>query len=719
MQKLVTVLCVVLSAGVCIAAQDGNSVVEEVAGEKSVTKSVVVSKAIGVEQIRAIDHVGSDRYALVIGINDYQDGLVPDLKTCEADAEAIYALLTDPTKGGIDKKNAYLLLGSEATARNIGIHLGKLRRIPSKSTVFVYFSGHGSKEGDEAYWVAQDSRMEDLFATGISNMEVQRYLSSIPSDRVVVMLDCCYAAATVKGGKASVGDFADVLNKFTGKGRAYLMAAGSGEEAIEAKDLKRSVFTHYLVEGLDGRADDNKDGVIVLTELSTYVDSHVADEARVRGGLQRPVVRMDNVTEPSKFRLTIDAERIARNICETAETKALRNARLKKLRELYLDKKLGLDLYQLCIQLLEKDEMHLDNMEKKKYAEIVEVADGTLTPDKLQLILDAIETPAQRTIRLERETNERPARIKQAKIEELLSIAQSNDNKTDGKQALEALKELLQLDTSHPEALSLQKKISGYYEPNPGDVITNSIEMKLVYIPAGEFIMGSPSNEERRSKNEGPQHSVKISKGFWMGQTEVTQAQWQSVMGTSIDQQAVTKDYRSSGDYGEGPDYPIYHVSWEEAGEFCRRLSQKEGQAYRLPTEAEWEYACRAGTTTAYSFGDKITLDKANFRQVSGWSNEGREQAIEVGSFQPNAFGLYDMHGNMGEWCQDRYDKNYYSKSPSIDPTGPSSGKYYVVRGGAWGSYYQQCRSAVRCSPTPSYRVPSSGLGFRVVLLPD
>ncbi len=525
-------------------------------------------------------------------------------------------------------------------------------------------------------------------------MEVQRYLSSIPSDRVIVMLDCCYAAATVKGGKASVGDFADVLNKFTGKGRAYLMAAGSGEEAIEAKDLKHSVFTHYLVEGMAGQADDNKDGVVVLTELSTYVDSHVADEARVRGGLQRPVVRMDNVTEPSKFRLTIDAERIARNICETAETKALRNARSKKLRELYLDKKLGLDLYQFCIQLLEKDEMHLDNMEKKKYAEIVEVADGTLAPDKLQLILDAIETPAQRTIRLEREANERAERIKQAKIEELLSIAQSNDNKTDGKQALEALKELLQLDTSHPEALTLHKKISGYYGPNPGGVITNSIGMKLVYIPAGEFMMGSNDGDS----DEKPVHKVKLSKGFYMGIYEVTQAQYRAVMGTNPSE-------------FKGDNLPIEMVSWNDAIEFCKKLSQKEGQAYRLPTEAEWEYTCRAGSSKRFSFGDDDSL-LDNYAWYLGNSPANRNKV--GGQKQQNNFGLYDMHGDVWEWCSDWYDENYYPNSPKVAPQGPFNGQFRIVRGGASYSTPSSCRSANRFGISP--RDKKNFLGFRIVL---
>ena len=346
MRKLITVLLVIILTGICFAAQDG--------------KSVAASKAIGLEKIKAVDHVGENRYALVIGINDYDDRRIPDLTTCQSDAKAVYSLLTNPQKGGISSKNAYLLLGKKATTRNIKKYLGKLRQIPSKSTVFIYFSGHGAKEAEDAYWVTQDSEIDSLISSGVANSEIERLFSKIPSDRVVVMLDCCYAAATVKGQKDARSDFSEVLKKFTGKGRAYLMAAGSGQEAIEAEDLKQSVFTHYLVEGMKGKADKDNDGVVVLTELTSYIDSKVADEARIRGGIQRPVVRMDNVTEPSKFGLTIDAQRIARNVFETEEARALKKSRLQRLRQLALDDKITVDQHYEGQRLIKADQKNTD-----------------------------------------------------------------------------------------------------------------------------------------------------------------------------------------------------------------------------------------------------------------------------------------------------------------------------------------------------------------------
>ena len=684
MKRLFTLLCIALSAGVCIAAEGEKPVSTETTGGETVVESVAASKAISVEQIRAVDHVGEDRYALIVGINNYQDENIPDLVTCQADAKAMYQLLTDPAKGGISKKNAYLLLGKQATGRNIRRRLGKLRRIPSKSTVFVYFSGHGSKEADEAYWIAQDSRMDELFSTGLSNMEIQRYLSSIPSDRVVVMLDCCYAAATVKGGKSVASDFSVVLKQFTGKGRAYLMAAGSGQEAIEAKDLSRSVFSHYLIEGLTGRADDNKDGVVVLTELATYIDKHVADEARIRGGIQRPVVSMVNVSEPSKFSLTIDAQRIQRNIFETEQAKQLRQGRLAKLREYYLAEELSVDLYQLCRELIEKPADLLDDVDKQKLREIAAVADGKLSPAKLHRALDAIETSAQRRARLASQAREAGARQRQVKIDELLGVARANNNKKDGKRALSALEELLVLSPGHSEGLSLQTKISDYYGPSRGDVITNSIGMKLTFIPAGEFIMGSPSNEAGREKDEGPQRQVKLTKGFYMSVYEVTRAQYRAIMG---------KNSRGA----KGDNYIAHPIRWKHAMEFCRKLSSKEGKTYRLPTEAEWEYACRAGTTTSYSFGDK-------------WNAAASRQA--------NPWGLYDMHRNPSEWCSDRY-ANSYANAGTSDPQGPSSGRGRVRRGGGGlddGPPY--CRSAIR-HKTNLGGLFEMGGAFRVALVPE
>ena len=227
----------------------------------------------------------------------------------------------------------------------------------------------------------------------------------------------------------------------------------------------------------------------------------------------------------------------------------------------------------------------------------------------------------------------------------------------------------------------------------------DGIEYAFRWCPAGEFLMGSPFSEPYRNDNE-TQHSVTLTRGFWMLETEVTQAMWKSVMGTSISQQR-DKANTPWPLSGEGSDYPMYFVSWEECRSFCEKLSEKLGLTVSFPTEAQWEYACRAGTTGAYA--------------GMGWyySNSGGG-TYPVGQKKPNAWGLYDMHGNVWEWCQDWYDEDYYTESPTSDPTGPNSGSNRVYRGGGWIDDAQDCRSASRNWHSPDYRI--NYLGFRPVL---
>ena len=223
----------------------------------------------------------------------------------------------------------------------------------------------------------------------------------------------------------------------------------------------------------------------------------------------------------------------------------------------------------------------------------------------------------------------------------------------------------------------------------------DGIEYAFRWCPAGTFTMGSPEDEPGWLDDE-TQHSVTLTRGFWMLETEVTQAMWKSVMGTSIRR-------TSSPLKGEGSDYPMCYVSWEECRSFCEKLSEKLGLTVSLPTEAQWEYACRAGTTGAYA-GDLGEM---------GWYDENSgDETHPVGQKKPNAWGLYDMHGNVWEWCQDWYDS--YSTSPTSDPCNEDSGFGRVPRGGSWSYNAQYCRSACRYGVTPDDRYGS--LGFRPVL---
>ena len=255
------------------------------------------------------------------------------------------------------------------------------------------------------------------------------------------------------------------------------------------------------------------------------------------------------------------------------------------------------------------------------------------------------------------------------------------------------------------------------------EVLDDGLTLAMVKIPGGQFWMGSPDDEEERQFDEGPQHSVTIQ-SFWMGKYVVTQAQWAQVAAYP----KVRTDLEPFPAYFKGPSRPVERVSWEQAVEFCQRLSQKTGRTYRLPSEAQWEYACRAGMNTPFHFGPTITTDLANYRGTD-WEYGGatylgsygdgpygvfREQTTEVGSFSPNAFGLYDMHGNVWEWCQDVWHSDYEG-APTDDFAWTEGGdqERRVVRGGSWLSVPEICRSATRDGNAPDGR--GNDIGFRVV----
>jgi len=293
------------------------------------------------------------------------------------------------------------------------------------------------------------------------------------------------------------------------------------------------------------------------------------------------------------------------------------------------------------------------------------------------------------------------------------------------------------------------------------------VKLRLTLIPAGEFKMGSGESAEATAaffkktygedyliadffENEHPQHRVRITKPFYLGTYHVTRGQFRQFVADTRYKTDAEKGEKP-GAFGWDPDkkefgfkakyswrkvgfeqtdeHPVVNVSWNDAKAFCEWLSKKEKKTYRLPTEAEWEYACRAGTTTRYSSGDdpetlaKVgnvadATAKAQFPDRT-WmikASDGYVFTSPVGSFQPNTFGLYDMHGNAWQWCADWYDGDYYAKSPADDPSGPTTGSIRVFRGGSWYDYAGYCRSADRRGDTPGGRYYD--LGFRVSQVP-
>jgi sulfatase modifying factor 1 len=293
-----------------------------------------------------------------------------------------------------------------------------------------------------------------------------------------------------------------------------------------------------------------------------------------------------------------------------------------------------------------------------------------------------------------------------------------------------------------PTGLALVERFKGEVTFRPRS-FPNSLGMGLLLIPRGKFLMGSPKGEEDRLDEE-IQHEVEITRPFYMGKHEVTVGQFKAFVKDAKFQTEAEKDGKGGRafdgkEFVQKPEFtwknlhftqtdydPVVVVSWNDAVAFCEWLSKKEGRTYRLPTEAEWEYACRAETKTRFNTGDKEADLKAagNIADASlkkKWADvtwamswdDGFAFTSPVGRFKANAFGLQDMHGNAWEWCSDWYGEDYYGKSPKQDPQGPASGKERVARGGAWSTQPKFCRSAFRDWHEPGYR--SDCVGFRVV----
>ncbi len=244
------------------------------------------------------------------------------------------------------------------------------------------------------------------------------------------------------------------------------------------------------------------------------------------------------------------------------------------------------------------------------------------------------------------------------------------------------------------------------YAGQPEERVTNSLGMEFVLIHPGTFMMGSPGDEPGRYPGER-RHKVNLTKPFYLQTAEVTQGQWKALMGENPSSQKICGDTCS-----------VEQVSWEDAQKFTRKLNEKEGtDKYRLPTEAEWEYACRAGSTNAFPNGGitKLQCDRDDNLDSMGWYCGNSDNRIQpAAQKQPNAWGLYDMQGNVQEWCQDWF--GVYPYDEVTNPKGPPSGSYRVMRGGAWYSPASDCRSASRFGSPPHYRFRH--IGFRLCMTP-
>ncbi len=607
--------------------------------------------------------------ALLIGVSDYEPGLEA-LPAAVQDVLAMQQVLTHPAIGGFEPDHVSVLQNPERQRMEDAIYALFADR-QKTDLLLLYFSGHGVlADNGEFYLTSRLTRKEGgrlVLPTAVAARSVQDWMGQSRAQRKVIILDSCYSGAFAKGVQAKDSGSLNPEQFLGGKGTAILTASTSSQYALTQTGFELSIYTHYLVEGLrTGGADQDDDGMISAEELHRYASGKVQEAAPamtpefypVRDGSKILLAKSPKDDPALKYRKAVE-QRVHQGKISIPAKRLLNSLRSR----------LGLA------------------------ADVVEQIEA----DVLQPYLDYQRKLAeyeQTWVEALREENP----LSQRTLEDLKDYQQHLA--------------LLDADVALIEAklLGQQLKIE-VNEPNLPEPETfaedlgNGITLEMVKIPGGSFMMGSPDTELDRQPRESPQHLVTVP-SFLMGKFAITQAQYEAVMGNN------PANFK-------GANRPVEQVTWNDAVEFCRKLSEQTGHTYRLPSEAEWEYACRAGTTTAFYFGETITTDLANYdgNYTYGKGVKGiyREQTTEVGAFPPNSFGLHDMHGNVWEWCADCWHDNYEGAPTDSSAwiTGGNS-KRRVRRGGSWDSNPRLCRSASRDCYVAGTRLNVLG-GFRVV----
>ncbi len=686
------------------------------------------------------------KVALLIGVSEYEPGLNP-LPGAVKDVEAMQQVLAHPEMGGFAKTDIVMLKNPHRQAIEDAIYNLFANR-QKEDLLLFYFSGHGVKDDrGNLYLSTRATRKENgklVKPTAVAVGVLHESINESKSQRQVVILDCCFSGAIAQGMIVKDDGIVNLQEHLGGKGRAILTS--STQYSFEQEGSELSIYTHYLVQGItNGAADLDGDGWISVDELHEYARIKVQEAAPamtprfypVAEGYRIRIAKSPKDDPRLKYRKELESRAkqsqgkfsvIARRLLSSkriewgispAEAQIIEDEVLQPYRE-----------YQRKLQEYEQALIEAVDIEYP-FSPVAE-ADLKEYQQHLALRDEDVATIATRVI--------------SAVTTRLIAPP-----KADYERSFKPRESVKQWQTPTPSPLSLilpfdfevatlsiqqpgyfNQKIAceinrrrGRGEFFPED-LGNGVILEMVAIPGGTFLMGSPEKELGRFTYESPQHSVTV-KSFFLGKFPVTQAQWQAV----ADLPKINIDLNPHPSHFRGAKRPVEQVSWYEAMEFCGRLSQKTEQTYRLPSEAEWEYACRAGTTTPFHFGETISTDLANYcgmnRKMNGVLHKGtyghgspglyREQTTEVGSFSANAFGLYDMHGNVWEWCADRWHESY-DGAPTDGSAWLTNNEQAkrLLRGGSWLHNPKFCRSAIRNRYLPSVRNFRSGFRVAVVL---
>ena len=660
-----------------------------------------------------------NKFALLIGVSEYQSGFSP-LPTTVKDVEAIQEVLVNPEIGEFAAENVTVLKNPQKPDMEEAIHdLYDNRQ--RDDLLLLYFSGHGLINDDGNFYFSTSSTKKKnasfLPYLAVAASYVHECMKKSKSKRKVVILDSCFSGAFSQGMTAKGGGAINIKQHLGGQGTAILTASTSTQYAYEEEGSEFGIYTRYLVDGIKtGAADKDGDGSISIDELHEYVSSKVQEVAPAMTPKIYPVEEGHRIIlakspqdDPNlKYRKVVEE-------CASEDEGEISLINRQSLN--VIQKKLGLTIdiaQRIEAEVLEPYQKRQEKSQtyEKAFCQLIEQKYPISEKSRKQL------QRLQNSLNLRDEDIASIERKILANKQVVYSPSSPNNTEPEPEKFLDIPVTSFKFETAKliPGVLSLGKsseiqritKNANYFGEDLGDGVT----LEMVSIPGGTFTMGSPENEEGYHSSQSPQHEVTVPP-FFMGKYPVTQQQWRVVAALS----KVNIDLKSDPSRFKGDNLPVECVSWNDAQEFCARLSRMANKTYRLPTEAEWEYACRGGTTTPFYCGETISTDLANYdgnyTYGQGQKGEYREKTTKVGIFPANPFGLYDMCGNVWEWCEDGWHENYINAPIDGSAWTSRSVNNKVLRGGSWYNAPENCRSAFRSYLGAGFDDDDNG--FRVV----
>jgi formylglycine-generating enzyme required for sulfatase activity len=642
------------------------------------------------------------KLALLIGVSEYGAGFQL-LPSAVEDVDALYRVLVDSERGEFLEPNIKVLKNPDRQEMENEIYWLFHDREADDLLLF-YFSGHGIKDERNKFYLGtriteKNDRGSLVPTSAVAATSLHDRIESSLSERQVIILDACYSGAIAKGMTVKDDGKVNVKEYLGGKGRAILTSSSAIDYAF-GSEAGLSIYTRYLVEGIaTGAADLDEDDWISVDELHGYVAKKLKKAA--------PAMTPEFYPVQDGYKILLAKSRRD-------------DPKLKYEREFQKRVEAGQGKFSFFVRkILEGKQQEwgispevtqeIENRVLQPYREY----QSKLTEYE-QTLTEAVAMgyPFSESEQAELKEYQQQLKLRDEDIAEIDRRVLPQSRSTVWEEMLETRTPIPAFSSSEKltlgstfkysviEFTSVKVDFTGQIIDQPQgkaevfvEDLGNGISLTMVKIPGGEFLMGSPASEKEHRDSEIPQHLVKVPE-FYLGQTLITQSQWQQLLGSN-----------PSHFTGDGK-LPVEQVSWLDTQEFCQKLFQRTQHEYRLPSEAEWEYACRAGTTTPYYFGEKITDKLANYGRQ-------RIKTTPVGEFPPNAFGLYDLHGNTWEWCLDYWHENYQG-APSDGSAWLSNDKVgRIMRGGSWDIYPRLCRSATRGPDTPDFR--RFFIGFRVV----